>query len=80
LDGELQRLVIDEVVSNVDTETLLDETPTIKRCVSPKNRSDYKIPWSFYYQCGVELMDAGDAQIGYPAEMRLASIRVRVCL
>ncbi len=32
-----------------------------KRCASTIIRADDKLPWFFYYQCGVVLMQAGDA-------------------
>jgi hypothetical protein len=39
----------------------------IRRCVSSIDRADDKLPWFFYYQCGVDLMKAGDAKMAVSA-------------
>jgi len=45
------------------TELVASDDASIKRCASSISRVDDKLPWFFYYQCGVDLMKAGDAKM-----------------
>jgi tetratricopeptide (TPR) repeat protein len=52
---------------DVKTEVVSSDGSSIKRCASSISRADDKQPWFFYYQCGVELMKAGDAKMAVSA-------------
>jgi len=54
-------------VESVENETDSSDDSTVRRCASAIGRADDKLPWFFYYQCGVELMKAGDAQLAVNA-------------
>lgn len=49
------------------TEVVASDDASIKRCASSISRADDKLPWFFYYQCGVDLMKAGDAKMAVSA-------------
>jgi tetratricopeptide (TPR) repeat protein len=51
----------------VETEVVTSDDSYIRRCVSSIDRADDKLPWFFYYQCGVDLMKAGDAKMAVSA-------------
>lgn len=56
----------------LSTLTMADELDTtnegsIKRCISALDRSDDNLPWFVYYQCGVDLMKAGEAKLAITA-------------
>lgn len=50
-----------------DPMPLPDDDGNIKRCDASFNRANNKLPWFYYYQCGVELMNAGEAQLAIVA-------------
>ena len=51
------------VVYHSDDGTELTSDQVIRRCISSSQRPENnKLPWIFHYQCGIELMKAGDAQ------------------
>jgi hypothetical protein len=51
------------VVYHSDDGTELTSDQVIRRCISSSQRPENnKLPWFFHYQCGIELMKAGDAQ------------------
>lgn len=53
--------------ASVEADVIADNDSTVKRCAATINRSDDKLPWFFYYQCGVELMKAGNAEMAVSA-------------
>jgi hypothetical protein len=57
----------DTMAANVVPEPLHGDDGAIKRCDASVNRADNKLPWFYYYQCGVEFMNAGEAQLAIVA-------------
>jgi tetratricopeptide (TPR) repeat protein len=51
----------------VEAEVVSNDDSSIKRCNASISRADDKLPWFFYYQCGVDLMKAGDAKMAVVA-------------
>lgn len=57
----------DTTFAMADDEISAIEEKTIKRCMSSISKANDKLPWFFYYQCGVELMERGDAEMAVRA-------------
>lgn len=57
----------DETLALSETDITAIEEKTIKRCISSITKADDKLPWFFYYQCGVELMEREEAQMAVKA-------------
>lgn len=54
-------------MASVDSEVVADDDSTVRRCAATITRTDDKLPWFFYYQCGVELLKAGNAEMAVSA-------------
>jgi len=50
----------DASISLADDASVIKEK-SIRRCLSAINKADDDLPWFFYYQCGMDLMERGDA-------------------
>ncbi len=51
-----------QVLPLADHEVGSTSDHALKRCASPAKLSDNKLPWYFYYELGIDLMEAGDAE------------------
>lgn len=67
MQDESRTVATVEQTETVEHEAVSNDDATIRRCTSSISRANDKLPWFFYYQCGVELMKAGDAQLAVNA-------------